>query len=116
MRNPKRMKPFLDEVEKIWADKFPDWRFGQLIFNFISAYGDPFHLEEDEFLVALKAYTNNEDPSDAILEHLRKKCEEEAEKRKKERIKEEWNYTGNGNLCRRRLEDKIKYFGGKDPE
>lgn len=52
MRNPNRIKPFLEEVERLW-NKVPDWRFGQLICN-IPYNRDPFFLEEDEFLEEMK--------------------------------------------------------------
>lgn len=48
MRNPKRIKPFLEELGNAW-EKVPDWRFGQLICN-IPFDRDPFFLEEDEFM------------------------------------------------------------------
>lgn len=52
MRNPNRIRPFLEEVERLW-NKVPDWRFGQLICN-IPYSRDPFFLEEDEFLEEMK--------------------------------------------------------------
>lgn len=66
MRDINRIETFLNEVGDIWKNRFPDWRFGQLMYNFISCYGDPFYLEEDEFLVAFKAYANGEDPRKAV--------------------------------------------------
>jgi len=56
MRNIERMEPFLQQIEEIWKTKCPDWRFGQLMFNFISAMGDPFYWEEDTFIAMLKKY------------------------------------------------------------
>ena len=56
MRNIERMEPFLQQIEEIWKTKCPDWRFGQLMFNFISAMGDPFYWEEDTFIELLKKY------------------------------------------------------------
>jgi hypothetical protein len=50
MRNPDRLDPFYNKLCKIHKEKFPDWRFGQLVFNFIRWYGDPFYLEEDKFI------------------------------------------------------------------
>lgn len=55
MRDPERMKTFLSEIEKLWK-RVPDWRFAQLMCNFIREYGDPFYLEEEQFLKALKNY------------------------------------------------------------
>lgn len=66
MRNPDRIETFLCEIGKLWKEKFPDWRFGQLMFNFFSALGDPFYYEEDEFLEAFKAYCNRENPKEAV--------------------------------------------------
>ncbi|NMM61163.1 hypothetical protein HBE96_00280 [Clostridium sp. P21] len=31
MRDPNRIKPFLNKLEELWATKYPDLRFGQLI-------------------------------------------------------------------------------------
>ena len=50
MRDIKRIKPFLEEIEKLW-EKVPDWRFGQLIVNVLgTCKKDPFFYEEDEML------------------------------------------------------------------
>lgn len=56
MRDINRMKPFFDELEKVWKENFPDWRFGQLMSNFFSVYGDSFYWEEDKFIERLKEY------------------------------------------------------------
>ena len=50
MRPIERIEPFLKELGDIWKERFPDWRFGQLIYNFISEKGDPFFWEDEEFL------------------------------------------------------------------
>jgi hypothetical protein len=56
MRDIKRIKPFLKEIEKQWS-KYPDWRFGQWFFNeVISRIGDPFFIEDDELLSLIKKY------------------------------------------------------------
>ena len=55
MRPIGRMPVFLKQIQKEW-EKVPDWRFGQLMFNFISEYGDPFFLEEDQFVEELQKY------------------------------------------------------------
>lgn len=48
MRNPDRIKPFLNTLEKAW-NKVPDWRFGQLMVNFLGSLDrDPFFPEDDE--------------------------------------------------------------------
>lgn len=55
MRNPDRIKPFLDTLEKCWA-KVPDWRFGQLIENIKRAYNieDLFYIEDDKLEELIK--------------------------------------------------------------
>ena len=56
MRDKKRMEPFLEQIRKYW-ELVPDWRFGQLLFNFLSAQKtDFFFWEEEEFLEKLKEY------------------------------------------------------------
>ena len=76
MRNLDRIEPFLNEIGKLWKEKFPDWRFGQLMFNFFSALGDPFYYEEDEFLAAFKAYCNRENPKEAVKKYREQKAGE----------------------------------------
>ena len=58
MRDPNRIANFLYELGAIWEKELPDWRFGQLMFNFISECGDPFYWEEDVFLEKFKAYVH----------------------------------------------------------
>lgn len=48
MRNPDRIRPFLETLEKAWL-QVPDWRFGQLMVNFLGELPrDPFFYEDDE--------------------------------------------------------------------
>ena len=56
MRDPQRIDKLINELGIIWKDKVTDWRFGQLMYNFLSAKGDPFYWEEDEFLKKFKEY------------------------------------------------------------
>lgn len=56
MRDINRIDNFMYEVGDLWKKNVPDWRFGQLMFNFISQTGDPFYLEEEDFLKKLKEY------------------------------------------------------------
>lgn len=56
MRDPERIIPFLLEIGKLWKEKVSDWRFGQLMYNFFSTYGDPFYWEDDSFLKLFKKY------------------------------------------------------------
>jgi len=60
MRNPERMADFFAELEKEWK-RVPDWRFAQLMVNFMSAYGDPFYFEEDKFLEKVREYLDSLD-------------------------------------------------------
>ena len=54
MRNPNRIKPFCDELAKLWSN-WPDLRFGQIMYN-ISKYiemehrKDVFYMEDEELI------------------------------------------------------------------
>lgn len=54
MRDPKRIRVFCNELADIWESQRPDWRFGQLLVNVITA--DPWYLEEDEMMQVFKEY------------------------------------------------------------
>lgn len=58
MRDPQRINGFMNELGELWKDKVPDWRFGQLMYNFLCATSDPFsfYWEEDKFLEKFKEY------------------------------------------------------------
>lgn len=59
MRDPKRIDEFCDKLKEYWH-KVPDWRFGQLMVNFLgSIERDPFFPEEDEMLVLMEKYFKN---------------------------------------------------------
>lgn len=64
MRNPDRLDAFYNRLKDIHKTYVPDWRFGQMMCNFISEYGDPFFLEEDEFIAAIEDYIkkNSKEP------------------------------------------------------
>lgn len=54
MRDKNRIYPFLCHLAGGWEEICPDWRFGQLMLNFLQwhyhKYGtDFFYLEENEF-------------------------------------------------------------------
>lgn len=56
MRPKTRMKPFLKKLQEYW-EIVPDWRFGQLMFNFLNSQAtDCFFWEEDEFLDKIDKY------------------------------------------------------------
>lgn len=62
MRDPKRIKPFLEEIGKLWEEECPDWRFGQLIVNvFGTLKQDPFFPEEDKMLEYFKKFFRKEE-------------------------------------------------------
>lgn len=50
MRNPNRIKPFLEKFEKLWNEN-PDFRFGQLVTIIASemGYSDIFFPEENQW-------------------------------------------------------------------
>jgi len=59
MRNPERIAPFLKEIEKVWV-KVPDWRFGQLMSNFLNTLPiDPFFVEEEKMLEYLEKWVKD---------------------------------------------------------
>lgn len=49
MRDPNRIYPMMERIAERWKTECPDWRFGQLIINFIRWYGDCFFVEDDRF-------------------------------------------------------------------
>lgn len=60
MRNKNRIPEFTKELERMWQ-YYPDWRFGQLMINFLNYVAsehnhDPFFTEETEMLKYLKEY------------------------------------------------------------
>ena len=61
IRNPERIDAFTSELNRIWKKYFPDWRFGQLMSNFLGFVAgqkqtDIFFPEESEMLTYLKEY------------------------------------------------------------
>lgn len=62
MRNPNRIKPFLEIIEKCW-EQVPDWRFGQLIENLKRRLDvkDLFYIEDEELEEAIKKVFNIEE-------------------------------------------------------
>lgn len=67
MRDPNRLDKFYDEMKEIHKKSFPDWRFGQLMSNFLgwlySIKGkDPFFPEEGDMIEYFKEYANCTSP------------------------------------------------------
>ncbi len=62
MRDPKRIKPLLKTIERVWK-LFPDLRLSQLIENAAHAGGwhnpDLFYLEDDKLFACLLKYEEN---------------------------------------------------------
>lgn len=65
IRNPERIDVFTSELNRIWKKHFPDWRFGQLMSNFLGFVAgqkqtDIFFPEESEMLTYLKEFCGEE--------------------------------------------------------
>ena len=63
MRDPNRLNNFYDTMKNIHKKSFPDWRFGQFMFNFtrwlyIAKEVDIFYPEEDKMIFYLKEFAN----------------------------------------------------------
>ena len=62
MRNPDRLDSFYEEMCKIHKERFPDWRFGQLMVNFFSwllsegKTNDIFFPEEEKMIEWFNEY------------------------------------------------------------
>ena len=55
MRDPDRLNSFYENIKNIHKNNIPDWRFMQLMFNFLSWHvskykTDGFYIEEEECL------------------------------------------------------------------
>ena len=60
-RNPERLENLYEEVKQIHKRSFPDWRFIQLMYNFLGWIQsekkvDGWYYEEDKALELLKEY------------------------------------------------------------
>lgn len=59
MRDKNRIKPFLQKLEKLWL-KYPDYRFGQIIYMLADEIGrDIFFPEEKEWEEAIDKLKQN---------------------------------------------------------
>ena len=66
MRDPKRIAVFIEKLRGYWAC-LPDWRFGQLMSNFLGyvveqTKRDIFFIEDDEMLVLLDKFFESVKP------------------------------------------------------
>lgn len=74
MRDPNRIDGFCEELKKLWH-LLPDWRFGQLMSNFLgdvyekTNHRDIFFIEDDEMLKYVKTYMQEPETADAETEH-----------------------------------------------
>lgn len=67
MRNPDRLDNFYEEMKKIHKKSFPDWRFGQLMYNFFGwLYSekkiDIFFPEEGRMIEYFKEFASDNSP------------------------------------------------------
>ena len=65
MRDPNRIKPFINKLATHWEKNIPDWRFGQFMANFLGfaqmkTGRDIFFIEEKEMEELLDQYFNSE--------------------------------------------------------
>lgn len=63
MRDPNRLDLFYQTLKEIHKQSFPDWRFGQFMFNFMGwlqseKKNDGFYYEENIMIQYLKEYAN----------------------------------------------------------
>ena len=61
MRDPNRLYGFYNELTRVHIEHFPDWRFGQLMNNFlgwvqVKKEKDFFYIEENKMLDLLHEY------------------------------------------------------------
>ena len=61
MRDPARIMPMCVEMAVKWQDKCPDWRFLQLMNNFLGwlnlrGYMDGFYLEDEKMMELFNQY------------------------------------------------------------
>lgn len=63
MRDPKRLDDFYDKMKRIHQEKLPDWRFGQLMGNFlgwfVQKHGDYFYVEDARMLEYFEEYIDS---------------------------------------------------------
>lgn len=65
IRSPARIDKFTVELNRIWKKYFPDWRYCQLMMNFLGWIAhekklDPFFIEENKAITYLKEYCGEE--------------------------------------------------------
>lgn len=74
MRDPARIKPFMRILAHMWQQHVPDWRFGQLMSNFLGFVVDEtkrdiFFIEDEEMeRMMLKFFAREADSDECHLE------------------------------------------------
>lgn len=74
MRDLTRIKPFMQKVAHMWQQHVPDWRFGQLMSNFLGfvvaeTNRDIFFIEDGEMeSLMLKFFKQEDNPNECDLE------------------------------------------------
>lgn len=74
MRDPARIKPLMAKLANMWQQDVPDWRFGQLMSNFLGfvvseTNRDIFYIEDDEMeKLMLKFFKQEDNPNECDLE------------------------------------------------
>ena len=62
MRDPERLNAYYTLLKTYHKEFCPDWRLGQLVCNFLGwygqKYGDPFYVEDKEFMKRVGEYFN----------------------------------------------------------
>lgn len=57
MREFHRIPRMCLEIAYLWQKYCPDWRLGQLAFNFYRWYGkDPFYVEDEDFIELIRQF------------------------------------------------------------
>lgn len=69
MRNAARIVPFMTKLTHMWQQYVPDWRFGQLMSNFLGfvvseTHCDIFFIEDKEMEKLVLKFFRQEDDSD----------------------------------------------------
>lgn len=64
MRDPKRIDVFCKNLAELWH-KVPDWRFGQLMINYLGYYfeetkRDPWFVEDDDMMSRMQIWIRDE--------------------------------------------------------
>lgn len=72
MRKISRIDPFMEKLKEYWKSEVPDWRFGQLMSNFLgfaweAKNSDIFYIEDDEMSRLLDLFFNMETRSDGLF-------------------------------------------------